>query len=44
MASGMISRSAIERNRVPEKVIAMDIMDPSLKHFIPEMNLPKSMT
>lgn len=40
----MMSRRAIERKRAPEKVIAMLIMDPYLKHFMPEMNLPKSKT
>lgn len=44
MASGMISKSAIDRKRVPEKVIAILIMDPYLKHLIPEINLPKRTT
>lgn len=40
----MISKSAMDRKRVPEKVIAILIIDPYLKHFIPEINLPKSTT
>lgn len=44
IAYGIISKSAIERNKVPENVIAMLMMEPYLKHFIPEINLPKSMT
>lgn len=44
MAYGMMSSRAMERNNEPENVIAILIIEPSLKHFIPEMNLPKSMT
>jgi len=44
IASGIISRRAIDRNRDPENVMAMLMIDPSLKHFMPEINLPKSMT
>lgn len=39
-----MSRRAIERNRVPENVIAVLIIEPYLKHFMPEMNLPKRTT
>lgn len=39
-----MSSRAIDRNNEPENVIAILIIEPSLKHFIPEINLPKSMT
>lgn len=40
----MISSSAIDRKSVPENVMAMLIIEPYLKHFMPEINLPKSIT
>jgi hypothetical protein len=39
-----MSSRAMDRKRVPENVMAMLITDPYLKHFIPDMNLPKSTT
>jgi hypothetical protein len=44
IASGIISKRAIDRNKVPENVMAILIIEPYLKHFIPEMNFPNSMT
>lgn len=44
IASGMMSSKAIDRNNVPENVMAMLIIEPYLKHFIPDMNLPKIIT
>lgn len=44
IASGIMSSIAIERNRLPENVIATDIKGPSLKHCKPEMNLPNITT
>lgn len=44
IAYGIMSSKAIERNRAPENVIAVLIIEPYLKHFIPEMNLPKRTT
>ena len=40
----MISSKAIERNNVPENVIARLITSLSPKHFNPEMNFPKITT
>lgn len=40
----MMSKSAMERNRAPENVMAMLIMEPYLKHRMPEMNFPKTRT
>lgn len=40
----MISSRAIDRNNAPEKVMAILMIDPSLKHFMPEINLPKTST
>jgi hypothetical protein len=34
----------MDKNNAPENVIAIFIIDPSLKHFIPEINLPKTIT
>ena len=39
-----MSNNAIERNSAPENVIAVLIIEPYLKHFMPDMNLPKSTT
>lgn len=44
MASGMMSSIAIDRNKLPENVMATDIICPSLKHFKLEMNRPKITT
>ena len=44
IASGIISSIAIDKKRLPEKVMAMDMMLPWLKHFREEMNLPKMTT
>jgi hypothetical protein len=44
MAYGIISSKAIERKRVPEKVMAIDMMLPSLKHLRREINFPKMTT
>jgi hypothetical protein len=44
IASGIISSKAIDKNNAPEKVIAILIIDPYLKHCIPDINLPKSIT
>jgi hypothetical protein len=44
MASGMMSNIAIERNKLPEKVMATDMIWPSLKHLRFEMNLPNMTT
>lgn len=44
MAYGIISKSAMDKNRVPENVIAILIIDPYLKHFMPEINLPNTST
>lgn len=34
----------MDRKSAPENVIAVLIIEPYLKHFMPEMNLPKSTT
>lgn len=44
MASGMISNIAIERNKLPEKVMDTDMIWPVLKHLRLEINLPKMTT
>lgn len=44
IAYGIMSRSAIDKNSVPENVIAMLMTEPSLKHFMPEINLPNTRT
>jgi hypothetical protein len=44
IASGIMSRRAIERKSVPENVMAMLMIAPYLKHFMPEMNFPNSIT
>lgn len=44
IASGMISSMAIDKKRLPENVMATDMIGPSLKHVRPEMNLPKITT
>ena len=44
MASGIMSSIAIERKRLPEKVMATDMIWPSLKHLRLEINLPKMTT
>lgn len=44
MASGIISSNAIDKNKDPEKVMAILIIDPYLKHFIPDINLPNTIT
>lgn len=44
IASGMMSSKAMERKSVPEKVIATLITEPYLKHFMPEINLPNTIT
>lgn len=44
IASGIMSRKAIDMNRDPEKVIAYDIIFPYLKQLQDEMNLPKIIT
>lgn len=44
IASGIISSMAIDKNKVPEKVIAIAIICPSLKQDKLEMHLPKMTT
>ena len=44
IASGMMSRKAIDIKRDPEKVIAYDIIFPYLKQLQEEMNRPKIIT
>ena len=44
IAYGMISSNAIDKNNVPENVIATAITPPSRKQFKPEINFPKMTT
>ena len=39
-----MSSKAMDKNKDPENVMAMLMMEPYLKHFMPEMSLPNSMT